>query len=391
MKKLLCLILSVIFIFSLTGCYSKEEQSKREKYIKFAEDKIEEYLENKYNLDNIKIKDFDVVTERDGDIDFSPTYLPVVGAKFIINNKEYTVACDVRHDDLEHCYDNYQEIDIATDIIEFIEEKTNNTAGSSFVSVHQNFPFTHDFCDSDDRPLGLVNYFYDGDIENYINKYFGENQNQLDATVKLSFYNEESINLPQQYADLFGKFYDLSIYNFNNKYAAFDISEEHIDHCKYAIGIKDICKLGYYNNRFEESGYHTFSFQKTENIQYIDSSSPEDTKHINSYNISENEIKEIEEIEFIETLMNPIEFSEEYKEYYYFINTEDIGGYDTNKSYYILQLTIDEKGEIISHFNSLRINDYCIVQINNIDYMVLHDTNFNFNKGSTHWTISVKE
>lgn len=390
MKKLLCLILSVIFIFSLTGCYSKEEQSKREKYIKFAEDKIEEYLENKYNLDNIKIKDFDVVTERDGDIDFSPTYLPVVGAKFIINDKEYTVACDIRYDDLEHCYDNYQEIDIATDIIEFIEEKTNNTAGSSFVSVHQNFPFTYDFCDSDDRPLGLVNYFYDGDIENYINKYFGENQNQLDATVKLSFYNEESINLPQQYADLFGKFYDLSIYNFNNKYAAFDISEEHIDHCKYAIGIKDICKLGYYNNRIEESGYHTFNIQKTENIQYIDSKYPDDTKYLNTSDISKEEISKIEETELL-TVVSPLfELSEKHKDYYYFIDTETLEEFSNDNDYYVLQLTVDNNGKITSHFNSLKINDYCFKNINNKNYMILFDTNFNFNKASTHWTIAKK-
>lgn len=390
MKKFLCLILSAVFIFSLTGCYSKEEQSKKEKYIKFAEDKIEEYLENKYEFNDIEIKDFDVAVERDGEIDFSPTYLPVVGAKFIVDNKEYTVACDIRHDDLEHCYDNYQEIDIAMDIIEFIEEKTNNNAGSSFTNVYQRFPFSYDFCDSEGRPLSLVNYFYDGNIEDYINKYFGEDENQLCATTKLSFYNEENINLPQQYADFFGKFNDLSIYNFNNKYAAFDVSDEYIDHYRYAVGIKDVCKLGYYNNRIEESGYHTFNIQKTENIQYIDSKSPDDTKYLNTSDISKEEISKIEEIELL-TVVSPLfELSEKHKDYYYFIDTETLEEFSNDNDYYVLQLTVDNNGKITSHFNSLKINDYCFKNINNKNYMILFDTNFNFNKASTHWTIAKK-
>ena len=111
---------------------------------------------------------------------------------------------------------------------------------------------------------------------------------------------------------------------------------------------------------------------------------------MNTSDISKEEISKIEETELL-TVVSPLfELSEKHKDYYYFIDTETLEEFSNDNDYYVLQLTVDNNGKITSHFNSLKINDYCFKNINNKNYMILFDTNFNFNKASTHWTIAKK-
>lgn len=103
----LAYIFTIICLFSLTGCMSKEEKEKAKNNETLARPIVQDYL--KMNYGSGEIKSLDSLNRPKRDLvlpDFSKITSSYVKSSVIVNKKEFSVITNV---ETGQCYDNYNE------------------------------------------------------------------------------------------------------------------------------------------------------------------------------------------------------------------------------------------------------------------------------------------
>ena len=100
MKKIISLLLAIIFIFSLTACGAEKSTFDT------AEETMTKYLKEKYDID-VELKNMCFVNKFNTETnEMTDEASSMVLAQFVVGDREYDCMMDTTSNSTKNCYDN---------------------------------------------------------------------------------------------------------------------------------------------------------------------------------------------------------------------------------------------------------------------------------------------
>ena len=210
MKKVFCLLLATLLIFSLAGCGTKEEVprytadeiAQRDQYLTSGKSFIIKHLRDKYGFE-AEIKTAYVITENPTKIsgDAVPKYLPIVFAVFSTEGKCYKAYADLQTNPAK-CYDNYEIDNIQQELANYMANQSKASFRGQTLEVKSTFANSSEITES----LEVLNQKFTT-IEDLLK------DTSLQITIIGEVYNAKTLDYPQETKDLFKNTYATVVYN----------------------------------------------------------------------------------------------------------------------------------------------------------------------------------